>query len=138
MPISIGARLRYQLDRESDRYKEVYRQRTATERLQHQQSGGGLGIERPKLRSGSAIANMNTLIYILINLRTLQRITATSSNAASTRPDPRFSARTPWCRSNSFKRNRLAGRLRFCRQNVTDFKSVQPSFDKSKQALTRR
>jgi hypothetical protein len=33
-----------------------------------------LGIERPKLRNGQAIANLNTLIYVLINLRALQRI----------------------------------------------------------------
>ena len=33
-----------------------------------------LGIERPKLRNGQAIANLNTLIYVLINLRGLQRI----------------------------------------------------------------
>jgi len=69
---SIGARLRYQLDRSSDRYKQVYNQRTATERINSQ--AVELGIERPKLRNGQAIANINTLIYILINLRTLQRI----------------------------------------------------------------
>ena len=33
-----------------------------------------LGIERPHLRNGQAIANQNTLIYILINLRFLQRL----------------------------------------------------------------
>lgn len=33
-----------------------------------------LGIERPKLRSGQAITNQNTLIYVLINLRDLQRV----------------------------------------------------------------
>jgi hypothetical protein len=72
MATSIGARLRYQLDRDSDRYKSVYNQRTATERINSQ--AVELGIERPKIRNGQAIANINTLIYILINLRTLQRI----------------------------------------------------------------
>jgi len=33
-----------------------------------------LGIERPHIRNGQAIANLNTLIYLLINLRVLQRI----------------------------------------------------------------
>jgi hypothetical protein len=33
-----------------------------------------LGIERPKLRNGKAIANQNTLIYVLINLRALHRV----------------------------------------------------------------
>lgn len=33
-----------------------------------------LEIERPHLRNGLAIANWNTLIYTLINLRLLQRL----------------------------------------------------------------
>ena len=72
MPTSVGARIRYQLDRESAAYKAVYRQRSATERVNAQAKA--LGIERPKLRNGQAIANRNTLIYVLINLRTLHRI----------------------------------------------------------------
>jgi hypothetical protein len=72
MAASIGARLRYQIDRDSQAYKEVYRQRTATERINSQ--AVDLGIERPRLRNGQAIANQNTLTYVLINLRTLQRI----------------------------------------------------------------
>ena len=72
LPTSIGARLRYTLDREGEAYKQVYKQRTAAERINSQAKA--LGIERPYLRSGSAIANQNTLIYILINLRLLQRI----------------------------------------------------------------
>jgi hypothetical protein len=78
-------RLRYQLDRESERYKEVYRQRTATERINSQ--AVELGIEQPKLRNraatpahapqrsaGAWVTNQNTLIYVLINLRALQRL----------------------------------------------------------------
>jgi hypothetical protein len=72
MPISIGARLRYTLDRDSQAYKEIYRQRTAVERINSQ--AVALGIERPHWRNGQAIANLNTLIYTLINLRMLQRI----------------------------------------------------------------
>ncbi|MBI5035091.1 MAG: transposase [Chloroflexi bacterium] len=72
MPTSIGARLRHTLDRDSERYKDVYRQRTATERIHSQ--AVALGIERPRLRNGAAIANQNTLIYLLINLRFLQRL----------------------------------------------------------------
>ena len=72
MPTSIGARIRYQLDRESDSYKAVYKQRAATERINSRAEA--LGIERPQLRSRQAIANRNTLIYVLINLRALQRI----------------------------------------------------------------
>jgi len=69
---SPGARLRYQLDRDSDDYKQVYRQRTATERINSQ--AVDFGIERPKLRNRNSITNQNTLTYILINLHALQRI----------------------------------------------------------------
>ena len=72
MPTSIGARLRYTLDRDSQIYKDIYKQRTATERINSQAKA--LGIERPHIRNGRAIANLNTLIYVLINLRLLQRI----------------------------------------------------------------
>ncbi len=85
MPTSIGARLRYTLDRDSATYKQIYNQRTADKRINSQalalgtlapaQTAGAVqGVERPKLRNSTAIANLNTLIYILINLRFLQRI----------------------------------------------------------------
>ena len=72
MPTSIGARLRYTLDRDSEEYKTIYRQRTAVERINSQ--AVALGIERPHLRNSQAIANQNSLIYILINLRFLRRL----------------------------------------------------------------
>lgn len=80
MPTSVGARIRYQLDRESEVYKVVYAQRSATERINSQAKD--LGIERPRLRNGQAITNLNTLIYALINLRALQRIIARKSQKA--------------------------------------------------------
>ncbi len=72
IPTSIGSRIRYQLDRQGEAYKHVYKQRTANERINSQ--AVELGIERPKLRNSRAIGNINTLIYVLINLRALQRI----------------------------------------------------------------
>jgi hypothetical protein len=72
MPISIGARLRYTLDRDSQAYKEIYKQRTAVERINSQ--AYALGIERPHLRNGNAITHINTLIYTLINLHLLERL----------------------------------------------------------------
>ena len=72
LPTSPGARIRHQLDRNSQAYKDLYRQRTATERINSQ--AVELGIERPKIRNGQAIAHLNTLTYVLINLRALQRI----------------------------------------------------------------
>ena len=67
-----GARLRYQLDRDAADYKAIYAQRTATERINSQATE--LGIECPRLRNQAAIANHNTLIYVLIDLRALRRI----------------------------------------------------------------
>ena len=72
IPSSIGARLRHQIDRESDLYKSIYKQRTATERINAQ--AFAMGIERPKLRNQQAISNNNTLIYALMNLRALRRL----------------------------------------------------------------
>ena len=69
---SAGAQMRHQLDRDGDLYKLTYKQRTATERINSQATA--LGIERPKLRNFKAIARQNTLIYVLINLRALQRV----------------------------------------------------------------
>jgi len=80
MATSIGARLRYQLDRASPAFKQIYNQRTATERINSQSTE--IGIERPKLRNRRAITNQNTLIYVLINLRGLQRVRARKAQLA--------------------------------------------------------
>lgn len=77
LPTSIGTRIRYQLDRESEAYKAVYKQRTVVERIFSQ--AVALGIERPKLRNQNSITNLNTLIYTLINLRALHRIADTKT-----------------------------------------------------------
>lgn len=81
MGVSPGARLRYQLDRDSDAYQRLYNQRTATERINA--LAVELGIERPKLRNQQAITNLNTLIYVLINLRTWRRIGRHKGQAAT-------------------------------------------------------
>lgn len=72
LPTSIGTRLRLQLDRQSDAYKQLYKQRTASERIFAQATE--LGIARPKLRNRCSIANQNTLTYVLINLRAYHRV----------------------------------------------------------------
>ena len=81
MATSPGARIRYQIDCDSELYKQVYKQRTATERVDSQATA--LGLERPKLRNGQAIANENTLIYVLINLRALHRVRKHKAGQAS-------------------------------------------------------
>jgi hypothetical protein len=65
------------LSRSSPLYKALSTQRTACERINSQAKA--LGIERPRVRNGRSVANLNTLIYLLINVRALQR--ARSINA---------------------------------------------------------
>lgn len=63
---------KHPIDRDDDIYKNVYKQRMATECINSRAKE--LGIERPKIRNRQAIANQNTLIYVLINLRALHRV----------------------------------------------------------------
>jgi len=81
--IERGGAMRLQLDRHSDTYKSIYKQRTSTERINSQAKA--LGIERPAVRNGRSLANLNTLTYIVINVRALQRVQALNA-PAPTRP----------------------------------------------------
>ncbi len=63
--------MRVTLDRESPLYKAIYTQRTAAERINSQAQA--LGIERPKVRNIRSVKNLNTLIYLSINVRALNR-----------------------------------------------------------------
>jgi hypothetical protein len=67
-----GGLARITLDRDSPLYKAVYTQRTGCERINSQAKE--LGIERPKVRNGRSVANLNTLTYLVINVRALQRV----------------------------------------------------------------
>ena len=64
--------MRIKIDRHSDIYKQIYKQRTASERINSQAKD--FGIERPKVRNCYSIINLNTLTYIVINIRALRRI----------------------------------------------------------------
>ncbi len=79
--VGAGARIRHQLDRQSDAYTRLYAQRTATERINSQAKE--MGIETPKLRNQHSIARMNTLRYVLINLKGLQRLRRRKAALAS-------------------------------------------------------
>lgn len=79
-----GARLRRALDRTSAAYQAIYRQRTAAERINSQ--AVALGIERPKVRSAAAIQRLNTLTYLLINVRALTRLAARGRPASPSPP----------------------------------------------------
>lgn len=66
-----GGRMRVMLDRSSPLYKAIYTQRTCCERINSQAQA--LGIERPKVRNRRSVANLNTLIYVNINVRALAK-----------------------------------------------------------------
>ena len=86
LPTSPGNRIRHALNRHSEAYTNLYKQRSATERINSQALD--LGIERPKLRNRGSITNQDTLIYVLINWRALQRVRQLKAeNAKVTTPD---------------------------------------------------
>lgn len=66
-----GGIQRVTLDRQSPLFRALYNQRTSCERINSQAKE--LGIERPRVRNGRSVANLNTLIYLVINVRALQR-----------------------------------------------------------------
>jgi hypothetical protein len=84
---SPGPRLRYQIDRTGAAYRAIYNQRTAVERINAQ--AVDLDIERPRLRNRRSISNLNTLIYVVINLRALQRLQARRATVQEAAPMPR-------------------------------------------------
>lgn len=80
--IEPGGLMRSTLDRSAPLYKAVYTQRTSTERINSQAQA--LGIERPKVRNSRSVRNLNTLTYLVINAKALQR--ARSINASLLTP----------------------------------------------------
>src|ERR1700730_148827 len=66
-----GGQMRVTLDRDSPLYHVIYTQRTSCERINSQAKE--LGIERPKVHNGRSVKHLNTLIYLIINVRALQR-----------------------------------------------------------------
>ena len=59
------------LNRDVPLYHAVYAQRTACKRINSQAQA--LGIEQPKVRNGRSVRNLNTLTYMIINVRALQK-----------------------------------------------------------------
>src|SRR2546430_13836307 len=66
-----GGLLRLTLDRSSPLYRAIYCQRTSAERINSQAKE--LGIERPHVRNQRSVERLNTLTYLLINAKALQR-----------------------------------------------------------------
>ncbi len=69
--IEKGGQMRITLDRSSPLYKSIYTQRTSVERINSQSQA--LGIERPKVRNRRSVSRLNTLTYLVINAKALQR-----------------------------------------------------------------
>src|SRR2546421_416673 len=67
----LGGQMRVTLNRDGPRYKGIYKQRTSSERGNSQSKAAGL--ERPKVRNIHSVRNLNTLTYLVINARALQR-----------------------------------------------------------------
>lgn len=68
----LGGQMRVTLDRDGPLYQGIYNQRTSTERINSQSKA--LGIKRPKVRNIRSVRNLNTLTYLVINARALQRV----------------------------------------------------------------
>src|SRR6266568_4587559 len=66
-----GGLMRALLDRSGPLYHVIYTQRTCCERINSQAKA--LGIEYPKVRNIHSVRNLNTLIYLIINVRALQK-----------------------------------------------------------------
>jgi hypothetical protein len=75
--VELGGLMRVTLDRSAPLYRLLYNQRTSCERINSQSQA--LGIERPKVRNGRSVANLNTLTYLIINAKALAK--AQSINA---------------------------------------------------------
>jgi len=80
--LEAGGLQRITLDRDGPLYRAIYKQRTSCERINSQAKE--LGIERPKARNMRSVCHLNTLIYITINAKALQR--ARDINAALLTP----------------------------------------------------
>lgn len=78
----LGGIQRVTLDRDGPLYHAIYTQRTCCERINSQAKE--LGIERPKVHNGQSVANLNTLIYLVINVRALQRAKSINAGLLST------------------------------------------------------
>jgi hypothetical protein len=74
--IEKGGLMRVTMDRDHPIYKGIYCQRTSAERINSQAKA--LGIERPKVRNGQSVRNLNTLTYIVINTKALLKARATN------------------------------------------------------------
>jgi hypothetical protein len=74
----LGGLQRVTLDRDGPLFRALYNQRTGCERVNS--LAKEKGIERPRVRNGRSVANLNTLISVLVNVQVF--IKAQSINAS--------------------------------------------------------
>ena len=67
----LGGIQRVTLNRDAPLFHVLYNQRTGCERVNARAKE--LGIERPKVRNGRSVAHLNTLIYVIVNVRVLEK-----------------------------------------------------------------
>lgn len=79
----LGGIQRVTLDRDGPLYHAIYMQRTVCERINSQAKE--LGIEYPKVHNGRSVANLNTLIYLVVNVRALERVKLINKKLLSVR-----------------------------------------------------
>ena len=57
--------------RDGPLFHALYNQRTGCERVNARAKE--LGIERPRVRNSHSVANLNTLMYVIVNVRVLEK-----------------------------------------------------------------
>lgn len=83
----LGGQMRVTLNRDSPLYHAIYTQRTCCERINSQAKE--LGIEHPKVHNGRSVAHLNTLMYLVMNVRALQRAKSINAGLLSIPPGVR-------------------------------------------------
>ncbi|HEY7415656.1 MAG TPA: hypothetical protein VH593_10725, partial [Ktedonobacteraceae bacterium] len=66
-----GGIQRVTLDRQGPLFHVLYHQRTGCERVNARAKE--LGIERPRVRNRRSVANLNTLTYVIVNVRVVEK-----------------------------------------------------------------
>jgi hypothetical protein len=78
----LGGIQRVTLDRDGPLFRALYNQRTGCERVNA--LAKERGIERPRVRNAHSVANLNTLIYVLVNVQVLVKAQSINASLLST------------------------------------------------------
>ena len=78
----LGGIQRVTLDRDGPLFHALYHQRSGCERINA--LAKERGIERPRVRNGHSAANLNTLIYVIVNVQVLAKAKSINASLLST------------------------------------------------------